>query len=536
VTLPSPGDLSADSISRERDDAERLRKRLQLASEVTQLGAWDLDPATGAVEADHRARALFGIDGSAPATLDALTAGLHDEDRERVRAGIAGMLASGRAFLDDCRAGRDGAVRWIAVAADAHQGPGEAAPRVLGIVHDVSDRKRAEEEHARLVAELSRAVHVSEMFVGILGHDLRNPLSAVLAGAQILRHDLLDARSARVVGRIVSSGERMARMIEQLLDFTRARLGEGISLDRVPLDLAQLAREIVDECRAASPSASLRIAALGETGGAWDRDRVSQVLSNLVGNALHHGESGGEVAVSLDGTDPALVSLAVHNRGAVPADLLPVLFDPFRGTREPQRDSAPSRGLGLGLYVARQIALAHGGELAVVVLDGGTTFTLRLPRSVADVSLAQQNLARDEEQAAFEQLSGRPSVSSVTAHLFGSAALHERAPTEHAKIVARYAELLGMALERRAYRGQGERLSGELRALAERLGDLGASPREVTEVHARALGGAVRGATAKKSAALLAEGRMLALELMGNLASYYRRRSRGPGRAGAVGP
>ncbi len=172
----------------------------------------------------------------------------------------------------------------------------------------------------------------------------------------------------------------------------------------------------------------------------------------------------------------------------------------------------------------------------MAVVDGGTTFTLRLPRSVADVSVAQQDLARDEEQAAFEQLAGRASVSAVTAQMFGSTALHERAPAEHAKIVARYGELLGVALDRRAYRGQGERLSDELRALAERLGDLGASPREVTEVHARALGGAVRGATAKKSQALLAEGRMMALELMGNLASYYRRRSRGPGRAGAVGP
>jgi PAS domain S-box-containing protein len=536
VSLASQGDHLADSISRERDDAERLRKRLQLASEVTQLGSWDLDPATGAVEADERALALLGVEGAGPWTLDALTAGLHPEDRQRVRSGIAGMLASGRAFFDDCRAGCDGSVRWIAVAADAHQGPGEAAPRVLGIVHDVSDRKRAEEEHARLVAELSRAVHVSELFVGILGHDLRNPLSAVLAGAQILRHDLLDARSARVLARIVSSGERMARMIEQLLDFTRARLGEGISVDRGSFDLAQLATEIVDECRSASPAASLRVASVGETVGEWDRDRVSQVLSNLVGNALQHGVSGGEVLVTLDGSDPAQVSLAVHNGGAVPPELLPVLFDAFRGTREPPRDAAPSRGLGLGLYVARQIALAHGGELAVAVADGGTTFTLSLPRSMADVSRSQQDLAHDEEQAAFAQLAGRPSISAVTAHLFGSAALHERAPSEHATIVARYGELLGMALDRRAYRGQGERLSDELRALAERLGDLGASPREVTEVHARALGGAVRGATAKKSQALFAEGRMLALELMGNLASYYRRRSRGPGRAGGAGP
>jgi PAS domain S-box-containing protein len=526
-----------DVATRERDDAERLRKRLQLTTEVTQVGFWDFDPATGAVAADERSRALLGLDDAAPTTLEALTAGLHDEDRERVRVGLAGMLAAGRAFFDDCRAAcpHEGALRWIAIAADAHQGPDEPSPRVLGIVHDVSDRKRAEEEHARLVAELSRAVHVSEMFVGILGHDLRNPLGAVLAGAQLLRNDVLEPKAARVVARIVSSSERMGRMIEQLLDFTRARLGEGIPLTREPIDLALLAGEIVDECRAASSAARLRITAMGDTTGAWDRDRVAQVLSNLVANALQHGDAGGEVAVSLDGADPARVALVVQNRGAIPADLLPVLFDPFRGTREPRRDASSSQGLGLGLYVARQIALAHGGELDVGVDGGGTTFTLALPRSAADVSRAQQDLARDEEQAAFEQLAARPSISAVTAQLFGATPLHERVPGEHAQIVARYGDLLGVALDRRAYRGQGERLADELRALAERLGDLGASPREVTEVHARALRTAVRGVTATKTQALLAEGRMLALELMGNLASYYRRRSRGPSRAGGAG-
>lgn len=415
MTGPSPDSALPDAVAIERDAAERLRKRLQLTTEVTQIGCWDLDPATGAVDTDPRARAVLGLDGPAPATLDALTAGLHADDRERVRAGVAGMLASGRAFLDDCRAERlhEGALRWIAIAADAHQGPGEASPRVLGIVYDVSDRKRAEEQHARLLAELSRAVHVSEMFVGILGHDLRNPLSAVLAGAQILRHDLVDPRAQRVVARIVSSGERMARMIEQLLDFTRARLGEGIPLVRERVDLAQLARDIVDECRATRPDAALRVTTIDDTVGAWDRDRVFQVLSNLLGNALQHGEPGGEVLVALDGTDPACVTLAVHNRGSIPPHLRPVLFDPFRGTREPRGDGAPSRGLGLGLYVASQIALAHGGELSVGCDGGGTVFTLRLPRSAADASRAREDITRDEEQAAFEQMAARPSITTV---------------------------------------------------------------------------------------------------------------------------
>ena len=119
------------------------------------------------------------------------------------------------------------------------------------------------------------------------------------------------------------------------------------------------------------------------------------------------------------------------------------------------------------------------------------------------------------------------SCPGVTAQLFGATALKDRVPLEHSDIVERYAGLLDTALNRKTYRGHGEGLAADLRALAERLGDLGAGPREVTAVHAQALRHAVRGVSVAKSAALLSEGRLLALELMGNLASYYRRRSRG---------
>jgi hypothetical protein len=402
---------------------------------------------------------------------------------------------------------------------------------VLGIVHDITDRKRSEEEHVRVVEELSRAVHISEMFVGILSHDLRNPLSAILGGAQLLGNDVKDPKSARVLSLVISSGERMGRMIEQLLDFTRARLGEGIPLERESADLAELARQIVAESKSASPSSVLRLTTEGDTAGAWDRDRIFQIVSNLVGNAVEHGLASGEIDVVVDGTNSDRVTLAVGNQGAIPPHLLPVIFNPFRGTLQKR---GKSKGLGLGLYVARQIALAHGGELDVVSTPARTLFTLGLPRSAVGATPGRQDLVREEELAAFERMAAPPSTSAITAQLFGATALHDRAPLEHSDIVECYGSLLDTALHRKAYRGQGEGLAEDLRVLAERLGDLGAGPREVTEVHARALRRAVRGVTAAKTQALLSEGRLLALELMGNLASYYRRRTRGPvrGRSG----
>jgi circadian clock protein KaiB len=216
----------AGSIARDGDENERLRKRLQLATDVTQVGSWDFDPVTGIVGADERSRELFGIVDGQGATVDALTLRVHADDRDRVRSGIGGTLASGRPYVDACRTvAADGVGRWIAIAADAHHGVCTPLPGVIGIVHDITDRKRMEEDHARVVEELSRAVHISEMFVGILSHDLRNPLGAILAGAQLLGMSLSDERSASVVKRVVSSGMRMGRIRASSESLSRAGRG-----------------------------------------------------------------------------------------------------------------------------------------------------------------------------------------------------------------------------------------------------------------------------------------------------------------------
>ena len=521
----------AYSLARDEDERERLRKRLRLATNVTLAGSWEVERATGELRADPRAHELLGMVPGPASTVDVLTAQLDADDRDRVRDGITQSLATGRSFMEECRALRAdaGGARWIAIAGDPHPGDQTPALRLLGVVHDITDRKRTEAAHARVVDELQRAVHISEMFIGILSHDLRNPLSAVLAGAQVLALTPADERAARVLARVVSSSERMGRMIDQLLDFTRARIGEGIPLRRGEVDLAQLAQEVLEESRASVPGCDLRLTVRGDLRGDWDHDRLAQVLSNLVGNALQHGDPHHPIDLVLEGGDRAQIVLSIQNVGVIPPDLVPVLFNPFRGTLQKR---GKSRGLGLGLYVARQIALAHGGELDVECTARTTAFRLRLPRVAPSVAPPKPDTISELEAAAFERMAAPLSTGSVTAEMFGVSSLSDRAPQDHADIVERYRGLLDTALHRKAYRGHGEGIADDLRALAERLGDLGAGPREITEVHTLALKHAVKGAPAAKSTALLSEGRLLALELMGNLASYYRRRSRGPVRPG----
>jgi signal transduction histidine kinase len=262
----------AHSLARDSDEAERLRKRLRLASDVTLVGAWELDPATGLVTMDARSRELFSVvEGDRP-TIEALTSRIHEDDRERVRTGIAQAFGSGKPFVGECRTLRPvaGSLRWIAVGADVHAGMNARAPSILGIVHEITTTKRAEEEHAKVVEELARAVHISEMFVGILSHDLRSPLSAIVGGTKLLGAEVRDEKSARVLSLVVSNGERMGRMIDQLLDFTRARLGEGIPLVRDTTDLSDLARQAVEEARAANPGFVVRLTISGDATGTWD--------------------------------------------------------------------------------------------------------------------------------------------------------------------------------------------------------------------------------------------------------------------------
>jgi signal transduction histidine kinase len=232
------------------------------------------------------------------------------------------------------------------------------------------------EQEARAAAE--HTVRYNEMFAGMLGHDLRNPLNAITTAAYYIAKTNPGAKTGTAATRIISSSERMARMIDQLLDFTQIRIGNGIALRITRVDLLDLCHRIRDELEAAHPECAIALEAEGNTVGEWDYDRLLQVLSNLVGNAIHHGSSGCRVSIRSDGTSPSRVTLEVHNEGTVAPDMLPLLFEPFRGTAKQHK----TRGLGLGLYITRQIVAAHGGTVDVVSTPAdGTTFRVQLSRT-----------------------------------------------------------------------------------------------------------------------------------------------------------
>jgi signal transduction histidine kinase len=366
---------------------------------------------------------------------------------------------------------------------------------------------------------------LSEMFAGIVGHDLRNPLNAILTCAHYVTETAPDEMTKKTLGRIVSSGHRMQRMIDQLLDLTRIRSGGGIPLQISPVDLNALAQQGIQEVSAAHPDCEFRFNTAGDANGFWDADRIAQLISNLLGNAAQHGDRDDCVDVTIDGTAPEALTVVVRNKGVIPPEFVPVLFNPFRILHQKRHKSM---GLGLGLYVSRQIALAHGGDIDVTsTADSGTTFRVRLPRQPFEVQplpAASSGLGA-EDMAILEMLSTAPKSTSVTAQLFGVVALHERAPQEYWRLFERYARLLDLALDHQTYKMDGQQLSDELREIAEQLGRLGAGAREVAELHARALRQKTRTATVVKSQAFTAEGRLVSFELMGHLLSFYRRRS-----------
>jgi signal transduction histidine kinase len=252
--------------------------------------------------------------------------------------------------------------------------------------HALAERERAEAalldsqlQMSRQNKQLEHVVRLAEMFVGVLGHDLRNPLSAIVTGARLLEQRADSDKIASPARRILSSAGRMSRMIDQLLDFTRIRQGQGIPLRRGQVDLAKLCELALDELERPEAKGRTTIDLLGDASGSWDGDRLMQLLSNLVGNALMHGARGTPVVVRIDGSRP-VVRLDVCNAGAVPARLMPFLFQPLQGAEIGDQPRA-GQGLGLGLFISREIVVAHGGTIDVTSSEAdGTRVTVTLPR------------------------------------------------------------------------------------------------------------------------------------------------------------
>jgi signal transduction histidine kinase len=241
---------------------------------------------------------------------------------------------------------------------------------------------RTKRLHAKLTATesaLRDEANFREQFLAILAHDLRQPLNVFALGSETLRvPDTSQEARDRVASQLVRAAGRMQRMIGELLDFSRARPFGGMPIAPRTTDLAEVAREVVDEIRLAHPARVIDVAVAGACHGTWDPDRLAQVVSNLVENALAHSPEGSPVSMAI-GAKAGRIEVVVENFGeTIPAELLPTIFDAFRGGGA---QKSARTGLGLGLYIVAQIVKAHGGTVTAESGEGRTRFEVKLPLS-----------------------------------------------------------------------------------------------------------------------------------------------------------
>jgi signal transduction histidine kinase len=228
---------------------------------------------------------------------------------------------------------------------------------------------------------LQRESQFRDRFFGMLGHDLRTPINAIhLSARALVDGGGLNEKEVKMALRILNSCQNLDRMVRDILDFTRGRFGEPMHVNRSPADLAVILPDIVDELHCANPNVVIDLAASGDLRGEWDRERLSQVISNLVTNAIQHGNAQ-HVRVTA-GNENNQVLIEVHNQGPViPQDRLATIFNPLWQERHSNQGRA---GLGLGLFICKEIVKAHGGTIsATSSRDAGTIFAMRLSNRAA---------------------------------------------------------------------------------------------------------------------------------------------------------
>lgn len=238
---------------------------------------------------------------------------------------------------------------------------------------DMTHHYTADQERAR------------DLLLGTLGHDLRNPLNALVAGARYLERRLAPGTPELATAvRLLRATRRMSRLVADLLDATRTKLGTELPLQRSGVNLEDACQQVIDELREVYPDRRVWCLSAGDVSGEWDAERVLQMLSNLVGNALVHGDPDEPVTVMLRGGEQA-IEIEVRNAGAaIPETLRARLFEPMvQAAMSEPGASGRYPGVGLGLYIVREIVRAHGGTIDVRSTEEGTIFAISLPRPSA---------------------------------------------------------------------------------------------------------------------------------------------------------
>jgi signal transduction histidine kinase len=334
-----------------RDDAENVLRAIALDMDSAQSRAQQVLKSKGGRLGDHSLH---------------LSSHKHAQDRYSVGFDIDQLVAEYRAL-------RASVIHlWTRKMGSADLASLEELTRFNEAIDEV-----LADSVARYSAIVERA---KNMFLAVLGHDLRTPLSTVLAAANtLLRSEDDKTGTAKAAALILRSGKHMTQMVSDLVDFTRSRLGSDVPLVRLPMDLGVTAREVIEEIEAALPG-RLRLTKSGDLRGSWDEADIKRALTNLIQNAVEHGTSGTPVTIAIVDAGEQVV-FTVHNQGpAIPESERARIFEPLVGVTE---TSSPvvSAHMGLGLYIVRQIVEGHGGKIDVdSSQSAGTTFTVNLPR------------------------------------------------------------------------------------------------------------------------------------------------------------
>lgn len=342
-------------------DVEGLRDH---ASEMLMVMAADLETAQGEVEQLEKSR------GRGPERTGSGLTAAEEHGAERAQSGF-----TTEQVVAEYRALRASVLRlW-----SRERGGLDSA--------DLADLTRFNEAIDQALAEsvdefTTSVDDAKEMFLAILGHDLRNPLGAILISADFMSDT--GEMDPVLTAQISECAERATNMVGDLLDFTRSRLGGGIPIHRAEVDLRTIVQNVVDEIRTARPETEIHVETGPKQMGQWDAARLRQALTNLVGNAAEHSPPGTTVDVGFRGAEQA-VAVMIHNLGdAISADQLDGIFNPMKLKTKPHNPAShgPTGNLGLGLYIAERIVQAHGGRIEVESSEArGTTFTVHLKRA-----------------------------------------------------------------------------------------------------------------------------------------------------------
>jgi PAS domain S-box-containing protein len=361
MAQPKPDGKGGSIVDAQAEPLRWADERLRLATEAARLGLWEWDVVSGVVSWSAGLEAIHGIaTGTFPGTFEAWKADIHPDDRDRVVAAVAAGLEERSGHNLEYRIIRpdNGAVRWLEVHSRVQCDDQQRPMRMLGVCMDVTERKQVEEAR--------------ELFIGILGHDLKNPLQTIQTAATLmLRDEVASPGMLKAAGLVSRSAARMDQIIRDLLDFARGRFGQGIPVTRQWMSMEVVWRQVIDELVIAHPEANLSLHVHGEVEGEWDPARVAQVASNLIENAIVHGD--GSARVVLRRVEDHVVVTVANDGEPIPAATIPFLFQPFY-SRSTSREN-----LGLGLFIVSEIVKAHCGQIDVSSSSKGTMFTVYWP-------------------------------------------------------------------------------------------------------------------------------------------------------------